>query len=285
MPVFDPTRTADKVAETLPAGVLNASGHSPDSDVWDGRFQTKGFIDARRRGRPGEVLPPELDVIKQQREVRVHIFNVGPFAHIIPCGSAGTFYIPACPPDKDYVEMLTPLYGVQTEVYPKTRNSEPKRLYDDGKRMAVELLGEGRNQHKRNSKRRVGVFIAVDDTPTKKEVDEARAQMHVYAQEQVAFMDNLWDRDRKLAYDVYRPETFGACAQFLGLTGKEKPWLAQGEQTTNVKCEYCKTSVDPSAAICLNCKMPVNEDAYLKMKTRQAELDALNAPTPDKKGK
>ena len=253
MAVFDPTRTADKVADTLPAGILNASGHSPDVDGWNGQFQTKGFIDARRKGRAKDVLPPELDVINQQREVRVHIYNVGPFAHIIPCGSAGTFYIPACPEDKEFVEMMTPLYGVQTEVYPKTRNAEPKRLYDDGKRMAVELLGEGRNQHKRNSKRRVGVFIAAGELPTKKELDDARAQMHAYASEQVLFMDNLWDRDRKLAYDVFRPETFGASARFLGLGGKEKPWLAQGEPTKNIQCPGCLTSVDPNAPKCHNC--------------------------------
>jgi hypothetical protein len=275
MPVFDPTMTADKAAATLPADVMNASGHASDVAPV---FGTKGYIDARRKGKQGPAAPFELDIDKEFKRQLVHIFNVGPFAHIIPCGSAGTFYIPACPETKPFIEMLTPLHVLETENYPINKGKEWKQLRDAGSRMAIEIIGEGRNQDKRNSKRKVGVFIAAGEAPSEKELKEANAQLHVYCSEQVHIMDGVWDRDRKLAYDMFRPETFGACARVLGLTGKDKEWLAQGESQLNTKCEFCKEVVDPSAAICKNCKMPVNEEAYLRMKTKQEEMEQATAP-------
>jgi len=203
---------------------------------------------------------------------------VGPFAHVIPCGSAGTFYIPACPEGQPYIKMLTPLHEIVDEIYPKTKNSDAKRLYDDGKKFAIELLGEGRNQHKRNSKRKVGVFIAKSEVPTEKELKEARAQLVTYCNEQVHIIDGLWDRDRKLAYDVYRPETFGACARVLGLTGKEKGWLAQGEISTNISCKWCGENVNPNAPVCRNCKNVVNQEAYLALQAEQQSLQEAIAP-------
>lgn len=280
MPVFDPTLTADKAAATLPANALNASGHAPDTAPV---YQTKGYIDARRTHRAGPQPPPELDIVKEFKKQRVRIFNVGPFAHVIPCGSAGTFYIPACPENKPYVEMLTPLHVLEEELYPSKDKKEYKRLQDEGRKMAVDLLGEGRNQDKKQSKRRVGVFIAAGEEPTMKELDDAKAQLHAYASEQVLYMDHLWDRDRKLAYDVFRPETFGACARVLKLTGKEKPWLTQSTPSDNIECPSCFSSVRPDAPICFNCKEVVNEEAYLKIRARRESIAEATAPQPKAK--
>ena len=277
MPVFDPTFTASKAAETLPADVLNATGSDPEHRGQQlSAHSITGTIDARRKGRV-KVSPPELDMFKNQKRIPIHMFNVGPFPHTIPCGSIGTFYIAACPKDKEYVEMLTPLYELQDEIYPKTKGGEAKRLYEEGRKMAIEILGEGRNQDRRQSRRRVGVFIAAGDAPTKKELHDANAELHAYASEQILYMDALWDRDRKLAYDVYRPETFGACARVLGLTGKEKGWLAQGEPSTKIKCEACHSLVDPDAALCYNCKAPVNMEAF---QAYRAKLKAIEEPAP-----
>lgn len=275
MPVFDAGMTADKVAAMLPQDALNASGHAPDVAPV---FQTKGYLDARRKGRMGPVPPPELDIVREFKKQRVRIFNVGPFPHVIPCGSAGTFYIPACPEGSPYVEMLTPLHVLEEELYPSRDKKEYKRLQDEGRKMAIDLLGEGRNQDKRQSRRRVGVFIADGETPTTKEKADADAEMTKYAGTQVLYMDNLWDRDRKLAYDVFRNETFGACARWLKLTGKEKAWLTQGTPSDNIECEACKSSVRPDAAFCFNCKEVVNEDAYIEIMARRQRLEAATAP-------
>ena len=255
----------------LPADALNASGHAPDIQ---GSFQTKGYIDARRSGqKSGLVIPPELEITQHLKKERVHIFNVGPFAHTIPLGSPGIFYIPACPENKPYIESLTHLHVLEEELYPSKDKREPmKRLQDEGKRMALDIIGEGRNQDKRQSRRNVGVFIAAGDVPTTKEKEAADAEMTKYAARQVGIMDGLWDRDRKLAYDMFRPETFGACARWLKLTGKDKAWLAQGNPTDSIECPACKTAVRPDAAFCYNCKEVVNVEAYLAVKARREEI-------------
>jgi hypothetical protein len=273
MPVFDPSMTADKVASMLPADALNASGHAPDVDT---AFQTKGYIDARRKGNANKLnIPPDLALNKQFKIARVRIFNVGPFAHTIPLGSPGIFYIPACPEDKPYVESLTHLHELEEEFYPARDKREPmKRLQDEGRRIALEILGEGRNQQKSHSRRKVGVFVAVGEEPTTAEISAAKAELTRYCAVQVGVMDQLWDRDRKLAYDVFRPETFGACAKVLGLTGKDKAWLAQGTASNNIQCPACMTSVSPDAAFCFNCKEVVNVDAYMQVKKRRDEIAA-----------
>jgi hypothetical protein len=267
--------TADKAVATMPADILNATGiNTSDKGHNLAAHSITGTIDARRRGRQKEQLGPELSFIEEQRKNRIRIFNVGPFPHTIPCGSAGTFYIPACPQGKPYVEMLTPLYAVETEIYPKgIKGESAKRLYDEGRRMAVEILGEGRSQDKKQSKRRVGVFIAEGDAPTKQEIDDACRELTKYCGEQILWMDALWDRDRKLAHDVYRSETFGACARVLGLTGKDKGWLAQGEPSNKVKCEGCHSMIDPDAPICYNCKSPANLDAYRAYREKLKSMD------------
>jgi hypothetical protein len=281
MPVFDPSMTADKVASMLPQDALNASGHAPDVDA---AFQTKGYVDARRKGSANKLnIPPELGLNRQFKEARVRIFNVGPFSHTIPLGSPGIFYIPACPWDKPYVESLTALHELEEEFYPARDKREPmKRLQDEGRKLAMDILGEGRNQDKKHSRRKVGVFIAAGDEPTTAETESAKKELRIYCGVQVGIMDQMWDRDRKLAYDVFRPETFGACARVLGLTGKDKPWLAQGQASTNIDCPACFGSVNPAAAVCVHCGEVVNEEAYVKLRMRRESIDTATAPSTKK---
>jgi hypothetical protein len=94
-------------------------------------------------------------------------------------------------------------------------------------------------------------------------------------------MDQLWDKDRKLAYDCFRPETYGACARVLGLTGKDKPWLAQGQPSGEIQCPNCLTSVNPQAPSCFNCGDVVNEEAFLRIKERR---ERLGLTAPEKRG-
>ena len=269
---YDPAFTAQKAAETLPANVLNATGKNPESSGTNlNPYGITSYIDARRKGRSQHSqLAPELETVLEAKKRKVHIWNVGPFPHTVPTGSTGVFFIPACPEDKPYIEMQTPLYEVVDEIYPKTKNADAKRLYDEGRRFAIDILGEGKNQNKKQSLRRVGVFISKGDVPTKKEVDDAKAECYVYCSEQVAVMDATWDRDRKLAYDMYRAESFGACARFLGLSGKEKMWLAQGAPTTQTKCPFCGEAVEPTAPKCRNCHEIINPQAYSDLKAKMA---------------
>ena len=272
--------TAQRAAETLPAEALNASGHPAEAP---GFVQTKGYIDATRKGKRGPTPPPELDINKQFKKLRVRIFNAGPWNHIIPCGSAGTFYIPGCPEDKPYVEMLTPLHELEEELYPSRDKKEYKRLQDEGRKMAIEILGEGRNQDRKQSKRHAGVFIAAGEIPTEAELAEARKHLRAYASQMCDYMDRLWDRDRKLAYDVFNPETFGKAARIMKLSGK--PWMAQGEPSSHIDCPGCFIKVDPRAPKCHQCGAIVNVQAYADLRAREKEIELELATAPEKEKK
>ena len=273
MPVFDPSMTAQRAAETLPDDALNASGKPTDAAPF---VSTKGYIDATRKTRRGPNVPPELDITKEFKKRRVRIFNVGPWHHVINLGSPGVVYIPPCPEDKPYVEMLTPLHELEEELYPSRDRKEYKRLQDEGRRVAIEILGEGRNQDRKQSKRNVGVFIAAGEIPTEAEIAEAKKALLPTCQRMCDYMDHLWDRDRKLAYDVFNPVTFGAAARILNLTGK--PWQSSGEPSTNIKCPACRVSVEPDAPKCFSCGGIVNAEAYMVWKIRQDEIEAATKP-------
>lgn len=275
MAVFDPSLTANKVADMLPADALNASGKPAEAP---GFVQTKGHYDATRKNRAQWTKPPRLGIDEGVRNARVRIFNVGPWSHTVPLGSVGVAFIPECPEDKPYVEMLMQLHELETELYPLQREKEYKELREEGRKVAVEILGEGRNQDRKQSRRRMGVFIAAGEIPTEKEVADAKKELIPHCKQMCAFMDKLWDRDRKLAYDVFKPETFGKAARVLELTGKEKPWLTQGDPVDAFKCPACRVVVERDAPICYNCKGPVNEEAWLAIQSRRQELESAAEP-------
>jgi hypothetical protein len=275
MAVFDPSMTAQKVADMLPQDAMNASGKPEGSPEF---ITTKGYFDATRKGRRGPAIPPELEITKHLKKIRVRIFNAGPWAHVIPLGSIGTAYIPGCPEDKPYVEMLTPLHELEEELYPSQNKKEYKRLQEEGRKMAIEILGEGRNQDRKQSKRHAGVFIAEGEIPTEKEVSAAKKALIGLCKQMVSQMDKVWDRDRKLAYDMFNPETFGKAARVLELTGKQKPWLNQDTPIDAFKCPACRVQCEADAPICHNCKGIVNEEAWMALEARKQSLMETAAP-------
>ncbi len=280
MPVYDPNMTAEKAAERLPVlDAVIASGRSHDTaggEVFDVKR-----TDYTRKGKKERIPPPELSIIQEFKRKRVHIFNVGPWPHTVPCGSIGTFFIPACPLDKPYVEMITPLHAVEDELV-IVNEKEYKRLQDEGTWIANEILGKGRGRDRKGSLDHFGVFIAAGDEPT--ELEDARAQLHVKCQEYIAEMRQHWDIDRKTAHEVYRPAIHGMAAKVLGLNGEE--WMTaktpqKAAQSTTVKCKGCRTEVEEDAPLCFKCGGVVNAEKYLEYKAEQETI--LQAAAPKKK--
>ncbi len=292
MAVYDPNFTADKAAERLP--VLDAVIASGRSNEFSGGevFDVK-TTDYTRKGRKGRVAPPELNLMKEFKSKRVRIFNVGPWAYTIPCGSAGSFFIPACPLDKPYVEMTTPLHAVEDELV-IVSEKEYKRLQDEGLHIANEILGRGRGRDRKGSLDHFGVFIAGEerngvftalDQPTEKNLDDARAQLHVKCQEHVAFMREKWDINRKDAHDLYMPSVHGIAARILGLNNED--WMTAktpkaADKSTTVKCKGCRTEVEEDAPLCFKCGGVVNAEKYIEYKAEQEQILAATAPKKQK---
>lgn len=280
MPIYDPNLTADKAAERLP---------TQDTAIASGANQGMGFdlktTDYRRKSKRERVAPPELSMIADLKRQRVHIFNVGPWRYERCCGSIGTFIIPANLDSegnwaKDgFVEMVTPLYAVMDELVIVSER-EYKRLSDEGRQVANEILGLGRGNLKENSLVKVGCFTAKGDLPTEEELEEARAQLMVYCQDLVLQMRTLWDRDRKVSNDTYRANIHGMAARILGL---DEEWMTArtptaAEKVTTVKCRGCKTEVEADAPMCFKCGGIVNADKYIEYKAEQESI--LEATRP-----
>lgn len=279
MPVYDPNFTADKAAERLPVlDAVIASGRSHDAlggEVFDIKR-----TDYTRKGRKERVAPPELTLMQQYKQQRVRIFNVGPWRHEVPCGSAGTFIIPACPLGTAYVEMSTPLHAVEDELV-IVSEKEYKRLQDEGRYIANEILGRGRGRDRKGSLDHLGVFIAEGQVPTEKELEDARANLHVKCQEYINEMRTYWDIDRKTAHTMYKPAIHGMAAKILGL--HEEEWMLSKtpkapEKVTTVKCEGCRTEVEADAPMCFKCGGVVNPDTYVEYMAKQENIKTATAP-------
>ena len=141
MAVFDPSVTAEKVSE---------------------------YIDATAKRVRGRRIPPIVGAIEDLKKQKVCVFNVGPWTQVIPCGSIGTYMIPANVDEKGrwqregYRPMVPELSVIEEELIISSE-TDYARLTDDGRRIALEILGEGRGQNPAYSRRHVGVGLAEGD--------------------------------------------------------------------------------------------------------------------------
>jgi hypothetical protein len=238
-------------------------------------------IDATQKQVRGRRIPPPLAAIEELKKTKVCVFNVGPWPQIVPCGSIGTYVIPANVDKKGrwlnsgYTEMTPRLSLIEDELVIASE-TDYARLQDDGRRIAVEILGEGRGQNPAHSRRHFGIGIAEGEKPTKAELEEARGYLNVRCSEIIADMRRMWDVDKATAHKILQASgrtVQMVAAEVLGL-GNEA-WMTQSTPSENLKCPMCRVSVEPDAPICHNCKSVINEQAYLAIKARQKELDEV----------
>src|ERR1700744_3515007 len=62
-------------------------------------------------------VPDMLGIVSELKNSKeYHIFNVGPWAHVVNTGSTGQFFIPACPEGELYVEMPRRIPAIMDEL-------------------------------------------------------------------------------------------------------------------------------------------------------------------------
>src|SRR5271165_36491 len=260
MAIFDPNRTAD---------VANAS--------------VQGRL-AKARGR---VPPLKLKAIEELKQQKIHIFNVGPWGQIINTGSTGTYLMPLCPPDKDYVEMLVadangdmvpPISVIMDELVISSEDSM-SRLEEDGYEFAKSMLGLGRGQNPEYALTRFGMFVGEGPKPTKAELLAAKALLLKYCQSVYKQANDLYATDRKQFASVVRPEIHFVAARVLGRDNpQDSPWMTAAAPVGRVKCKMCGRVVDPDVAMCEGGHI-VNQELYL---AAMAEQEAVQAAVKGK---
>jgi hypothetical protein len=236
---------------------------------------------------------PQMDpMVREVSEAnRVYIFNVGPWSHVRAMGSAGTYLIPACLPDKPYSKPLI-INGIENEVYPINetecavlpKSGRPGQLRGDGSGLlfAQQLLGEGPMLDRRQSLRNFGVFISSTQVPSEEDLQAARLALAERRQALVAEANEIYLTDRNNAAKLITKEWHHKAAIDLGRTKEECPWLGDVIlPAERKKCGGCGTPYEVGIAICPVCKNILDEEKAAEMFERE---DRVRNRRP-KKGK
>jgi hypothetical protein len=223
------------------------------------------------------IVHPMKPWIAEAKKTRIHVINVGPWAHEIWAGSYGKFIIPMCPLDCDYVEMVefidgkwqSPICAVQTEQVIKNE-AEMEEQSEDGRQFAWEILGEGRGQNSAFSLRHRGCMVIQGEEPTKAELAEARAALEEDCRRMVAEARDLWASNEPNARQAIVKGRHDVAAQILNLT--DEPWIVSRNPEARQKCPICGTMSEAQVLKCPGCKEHVFDyAAYGAMLAKQEE--------------
>lgn len=233
------------------------------------------------------ILPMKLEIDEEARARKYHIFNVGPWPQTVNTGSTGSFFIPGCPTDKPYVEMLVlnantgewepPISSVMEEYVIKSED-EMSSIREDGWNFALQMIGVGRGRVPAHSLTRFGIFASKNATPTKQELAEAHKALEEECRKIVKSAGDMYSTDRKLFSRVVRPEVHFVAAKVLGRDNPvDSPWMLDANPVGRTKCKMCGRLCDPDVATC-EAGHVVNMELYLELQAADEQLkEAIKA--------
>ncbi len=217
---------------------------------------------------------PQLTQMEKDlaRNAAVHIFNVGPWTHRQVMGSTGIFTIPACPPDKDYVEMndVVPEHkgipGIFTEPYVRDENSMELHR-DTGLYIAEQVIGVGKHRDPKATLIPYGVFISEGQAPTAEEIATARQALRAKAGELYAEAISAFNAGPK-EWEQTKTEWHLWAAKYLDHT--DAPFMQQYAPTERKDCPMCGTKANKEVIVCASCTYIFDEAAWQKNQGRMA---------------
>lgn len=237
-------------------------------------------------------VPDMLGMIaKLKASKKYRIFNVGPWNHVVPTGSTGTFYIPGCPTEKEcldkgiarvqFVEMTRPIDAIMDELIIKSE-AEYDRLMQDGKDFAEQILGLGRGCNPAYALTHSGCFLAEGDEPTPEELHKANLELRATCSAIVADIRSTYATDRKFFQQVVRPVIHYRAAEVLNLVNEV--WMLDSSPSSQVKCKMCGRMSDADVAMCEGGHI-INPEKYAEYMEEQESMIAGESKKPAAKGK
>ena len=200
-----------------------------------------------------------------------YIFNIYSIDHgMRNTGTTGTYYVGPCPEGQAYYRSPTPVPAVVQDIYPHFGEKEEYRaLAVPGDDIVAAVLGISPGQNPDDDITRFGVFASKNKTPSKQELDAARAKLITELQRQVRVADQLYadaDADmRKSAFD----NKFFKAARFLNV--RNKPWLMENAEVST--CKWCGADVRPDVPMCPGCHKIINKALYDRMEAEQSKVN------------
>jgi hypothetical protein len=222
------------------------------------REQVKAEIKARNQ-KDVFSLPPELQIIGSP----VKIFNVGPFRHQRSMGSYGQWVISACSEGEEYSQPTEVPYITNDPVH--IDMFQMAHRHDSGRKLALDILGIGQFHTPEEDLTKWGCFIAKGDTPSLKELVDAREKLNKTYDWLITEADSYFNQGPQAYLNISDMHRLAAKARGQ----KDKPWARGIELMTN--CGICGSQVSPKAIVCPTCKNALDEEQVIARKVRGFE--------------
>jgi hypothetical protein len=204
----------------------------------------------------------------------VHIYNVGPWDHLTyEQGTLGTYFIPACPEDKEFIRGPV-LPGIFIELVPDDEKRF-KQLRDDGRFVALDIVGVGKMRPKRDSLVTMGCFVGdavgPDAEPSATELKAARKCVETKMLELFKEADDAFRLGPKAFSEVSSKDHLMA-ANWLERTDVD--WMKASTPTANLKCPKCGTRSESETMMCptANCGHIFDIPRYVAYEAEQKRL-------------
>lgn len=245
------------------------------------------------RDRGFDDLPDMISELSKKNQVA--ILSVGPWSQVIPCGSLGVKYVPACKPGEDYSDPLV-LDGLTIERYPLRENRMDILMHKDatGWNDAHQMIGVGKHLPPSNSLVPLGLFVTRGNPnfprlsekdqqdpekrrwwlrerfkPTAEELTKARTALNGHLNKLVNEARSAAAQGQKAAEETIRPDRHIRAAQMLGLDPQAERWMQNAvPEAARVKCSFCGVSMPDGVPKCPNCKEIVNQELYDKLRAK-----------------
>lgn len=192
----------------------------------------------------------------------IYLFNIYSHSEMINLGSAGMYFMPACPDDKEYVRSPNTIPGTVEDTYPHfTDHEEYRTRLLVGADVAKCFLGIGPGDKADDvDRRRFGWFTSTNPVPSKAELATAKAALIKFLTAKIRKGDELASssnpKDRESVDD-----SFYLAAKKLNV---KRPWMSEATEMT--LCPFCSIPVRPAASKCSGCGEVINAKAYEEQK-------------------
>ena len=206
-----------------------------------------------------------------------HVCNVGPWAYHV---ERGPIYldIPAykaeADPKKLGCAMSAPMPAVRQESKIIGGGGEMSLeygfIYDDGRRVALDLIGKGAGMAAHACLIQYGVFVPEESLPTKEEIREAVGQLNSYAERLIQEAREAFDKGRE-EWNRTKSDRHLWAGRLMGIQEK---WVSEDRNEAAIRCEMCGKHNPTGIAKC-SCGYILDMDLFAKLEKQQAEIRAL----------
>lgn len=225
------------------------------------------------------VLPPTLNRIRELQKAETFcICNVGPWEYRLERAALHIHvpaYDPAADTQKKGYTASEPLPCIFREAKLTGGGGETPLEYgwieDDGRQVALDMIGVGFGLAPQNALVQYGVFVPAGPAPTKEEVAEAQRQLGKYADRLIAEAREASDRGTN------------ELAALLGTSGQarhlwaarfrsiEEKWVHHQHTQESVRCDMCGRFNPAGIAKC-QCGQILDFDLYKKLQIQQEQM-------------